>query len=99
MKVLFICDAVKWFDKVNGNTYHSVCITRTSDGATIRHEWTYGYGDSYQQTALEIMLENKWLPEGFDKGSIYRYERDNNYPILWNVHHGLKREMVANGKD
>ena len=28
----------------------------------------------------------------------FDYERENNYPILWTVSDGLKRECVANGK-
>ena len=50
-KLQFICQAVKWFDKVNGNTYHSVRITRTEDGAVVVGQFQYGYGDQYRYTA------------------------------------------------
>ena len=102
--IKFSVNAVRWFDKINGNTYHSVNITRLKDGANIAHEWTYGYDDFYKQTALKIMSEAKWLPvkyrgkyeNGFPK--CFDYEREKNYPILWNVSNGLKREMIANGR-
>lgn len=105
-KIKFICSAVKWFDKVNGNTYHSVRITRTSDGKVIAAPFQYGYGDCYRQTALALMNENKWLPprysrkdkEGRPPAYLYAYERENDYPIMWNVRRGLKRECVANGE-
>lgn len=100
----FIADAIKWRDKVNGNTYHSVKITRTEDGSVLHCPFTYGYGDSYKQTALEAMAKNRWLPETYTtpdehgRTDKYAYERENGYPILWNVRDGLKRECIANGK-
>lgn len=96
--IKFICKAVKWFDKVNGNTYHSVRVTRAEDGKTIAHEWTYGYGDAYRQTALNTMLKAGWLPEGYAENNTWQYERENNYPIFWDEINGLKRDMIANGK-
>jgi hypothetical protein len=107
-QVKFICNAVKWFDKVNGNTYHSVRVTRCKDGKTIvpSTPYQYGYGDQYRQTALELMHKNGWLRnnknwkfEKYPSGctSLGEYDRLNNYPIQWNVSHGLKREMITNG--
>ncbi len=113
-KIHFVCNAVKWFDKVNGNTYHSVRITRISDGKVICHEWTYGYNEHYRQTALQTMFKAGWLdnylrkhepiknlkPEErhYTENNLSMFERENNYPIMWNVSEGLKRDMVANGK-
>jgi hypothetical protein len=105
-KIKFICNAVKWFDKVNGNTYHSVRITRCKDGKVIvglYAPYEYGYGDQYRYTALAAMAKAKWLPSKYigknDRGATLAssYERENNYPIMWNVSNGLKREMIANG--
>ena len=105
-KIKYICTAVKWFDKVNGNTYHSVRVTRCRDGKTIvglHPPYEYGYGDQYRYTALDAMAAAKWLPvkyrgnyeNGCPKAGVY--ERENGYPIIWNVSNGLKREMIANG--
>ena len=96
-KIKFVANAVKWFDKVNGNTYHSVRITRTMDGKTIACPFQYGYGDHYRQTALEEMARVKWLPVKY-RSDTWKYERENNYPILWNERHGLKRECIAHGE-
>jgi hypothetical protein len=41
------------------------------------------------------MVSNGWL-SGYTKKNVYLYERENNYPIYWNVYDGLKREMKAN---
>ena len=73
MKIQYICNAVKWFDKVNGNTYHSVRVKRCEDGSLICGKYTYGYGDSYRQTALEIMVDNGWLPPKYNKKNSYLY--------------------------
>ncbi len=105
-KIKFACTAVKWFDKVNGNTYHSVRVTRFSNDKTIvglHPPYEYGYGDQYRQTALAAMAKAKWLPpkyRGTHKNGMplyMAYERENAYPIHWNVSDGLKREMIANG--
>ena len=106
MKYKYTCNAVRWFDKINGNTYHSVRVIRHEDGAVIVGQFQYGYGDHYRQTALELMSLHKWLPSNY-RGNrkvgthltrkFHNYERENNYPILWNVSDGLKRDCIANG--
>ena len=98
MKIKFVVIAVKWFDKANGNTYHSIRAFRCSDGAVITAPLQYGYGRQYEQTALNAMNRAGWLPEEYKDDGLYRYERDNNYPILWSVTDGLKRDCVENGK-
>ena len=64
MKIKYIVNAVKWWDKVNGNTYHSVRVTRCEDGKQLVGPMQYGYGDHYRQTALEIMGYYKPLTRG-----------------------------------
>ncbi len=95
-KIDFLVNAVKWFDKINGNTYHSVRITRTSDGAILKSfPIVYGYGDHYRQTALDLMAANNWIDAKY-KNHAFQYERENNYPIQWEVRNGLKKEMKQN---
>jgi hypothetical protein len=105
-KIKYICNAVKWFDKISGNTYHSVRITKCSNGETIvgrNGPYEYGYADQYRYTALDAMAHAKWLPVKFrgnhDSGypKAGAYERESNYPIMWNVSTGLKKEMIQNG--
>ena len=96
-RIKFVCETVKWFDKVNGNTYHSNRITRCSDGKTIVTPFTYGYGTHYQTTAVGTMLNAGWLPKRYNKDTMFLYERENNYPVHWIVSGGLKRECIANG--
>ena len=74
-KIKFIATAVKWFDKVNGNTYHSVQITRIDTGKTIYCPFQYGYENQYRNTALQAMSENNWIPERY-KGNLWEYEKE-----------------------
>jgi len=99
-KYKFICKVVKWFDKINGNTYHSVRVTQLKDNRTVvnKYDFVYGYDSAYEQTALKVMLENKFLPKKYNKNNAYLYQRENNYPIYWSVSNGLKRDMIANSK-
>ena len=95
-KIKFIANACRWFDRVNGNTYHSVRITRLKDNITLVCPWQYGYENHYQQTALTAMAKEKWLPVKYRGRTKNMYERENNYPIEWNVSDGTKKEMIAN---
>jgi hypothetical protein len=103
--IKYIARACRWFDKVNGNTYHSVNVTRTEDGAVIYCPFEYGYGDQYRTTALLAMKVAGWLPKKYCTPSsiggyaFYSYERENQYPIYWDVTDGLKRDCVNNGTD
>ena len=46
--------ARRWFDKVNGNTYHSVDVY--ANGVHVgRNPFAYGYDEAYLQTAHEIL--------------------------------------------
>ena len=109
--IKFTVIAKRWFDKVNGNTYHSVRCIRHEDGAVVVHPFTYGYGNHYQQTALDTMYDAGWfkdyrqqkttkdgIPYKYTKASLFCFERKNNYPILWVVSDGLKRDCIANGR-
>lgn len=93
----FTAIAKRWFDKVNGNTYHSVRVIRHKDDKEVRGQFQYGYGDHYRQTALSKMLKAGWLPSKYDEKNTWLYERENNYPIIWEVSDGLKRDCVDNG--
>jgi len=122
-QIKFTVIAKKWFDRVNGNTYHSVRCVRMRDNAIVVGQFQYGYGEHYKQTALSVMFDAGWFKRftrlaisgidpiqakiqsenGFEEiyythSTIYLFEWENNYPILWTVSAGLKRDCVANGK-
>jgi hypothetical protein len=67
----------KWFDKANGNTYHSVEYHDFNTGETISSGRVYGYGDHYKQTAYAMMVKHGYStdpsPEDFWKNNSIRY--------------------------
>ena len=46
----------RWFQKLYGNTYHTVTVI--VNGEEIKSRITYGYGTHYLQTAAELLREN-----------------------------------------
>lgn len=64
---LIIIDARRWFDRINGNTYHAVTVTvqhaRRPD--VVLHSGThYGYGEQYLQTAHSLLKDEGYFPAG-----------------------------------
>lgn len=98
MKYKFTAQAARWFDKINGNTYHSVRITNNETGEVLKCQFQYGYGEHYRQTALEEMLRCGWIDAKYSDRNLFNYEREHNYNINWIVTDGLKRDCVANGR-
>ena len=47
----------KWFERTNGNTYHSVEVYKNGE-LIERVPFTYGYGSQWEQTAVEVLLKN-----------------------------------------
>lgn len=53
----------RWFEKTNGNTYHSVEVYK--DGELLgRVPFAYGYGDQYRQSAFDILVKLGYYKEG-----------------------------------
>ena len=109
--IKFTVIAKKWWDRVNGNTYHSVRCVQMQDNAVVVGSFRYGYGEHYKQTALDVMYDAGWFKNyrqekttmdsvryRYTTASVYLLEREHNYPILWTVSEGLKRDCIANGK-
>lgn len=56
-----VIEGKRWFDKINGNTYHSVNVY--VNGKFIGGvPYEYGYGDQYIQTAHTILQETGFYP-------------------------------------
>lgn len=48
--------ARRWFDKINGNTYHSVKVYVDGKLSGVQ-PYAYGYGESYLQSACELLIK------------------------------------------
>jgi hypothetical protein len=76
---------LKWFDKANGNTYHS---TRIDINGRFVHQTTpeYGYGDQYKWTGIFWLVENGFVPElvRYSNGGyegLYQWEERNTIRV------------------
>lgn len=60
----YVINGVKWFDKVNGNTYHNVRIIDVDSNLLIKESGlTYGYGEQWKQTAYDELVKLKKVKE------------------------------------
>lgn len=97
MENTYYIEARKWFDKVNGNTYHSVLIKE--NGKTIAvNNFEYGYGSQWEYTAL-TELHKLGIANNFDTpwkffeslGRLPNGEFTNVYTVSYNVN--AKRDL------
>lgn len=92
----------RWFDKINGNTY---CAAKVFiDGKhVLTTDWTYGYGDFYQQLAAMELNEKDTIKipkhRGGSTQSLWAFCSENNIGFDYRVFDGLKRELVALSKE
>jgi glutamate formiminotransferase len=60
----YVINGVKWFDRINGNTYHTVSIIDVDSNETIYNsDITYGYDDAWRQTAYTWLVKNNKAEE------------------------------------
>jgi hypothetical protein len=86
----------RWFDRVNGNTYHTAEVE--VNGTTLgKSPMTYGYDDQYLETAKEILLEQYDFPRGMTERSPMWQLRDNGVTFKKSVTDGLKRDLAKGG--
>ena len=89
-----------WFDRVNGNTYHSA---RATIGGVLQIgvPFQYGYGEQYVYSAQEKLAELGYLPiERHENGSVkplWQEARDRGFTFTYNAEHVSKREAKAWG--
>ena len=94
----------RWFDKVNGNTYHSARVFADGELAAVV-PFQYGYGDAWEWSALVATVEAGALV-GLRSGphdSLRPWwqhidESDGAHTLTTDVADVLKREAVAHGK-
>ena len=58
MKGTITVNGKRWFERTNGNTYHSVEVYLDGD-LLERLPFNYGYGSGYEQSAFEILEKHK----------------------------------------
>ena len=57
IKTMLIINARRWFDRVNGNTYHAVQVFDGKELIAKKGGLNYGYGEQYRQTAFKLLID------------------------------------------
>ena len=74
----------RWFERVNGNTYHSVEVY--VNGELIeRLPFTYGYGSMYMQNARDILAKYYQLPIGIGSRQSLWHLKDFGFTLIDSV--------------
>jgi hypothetical protein len=87
MKIIsIVVEGRKWFDKINGNTYHSANIIVTTDEGVkfFQAPFQYGYGEQYLYSAFKEL-------EKVGIAKLKRYEKSGGVeaPWTWAEEHGV----------
>lgn len=92
--------AKEWFDRVNGNSYHSVRTVINygmKDERVLVSSFTYGYDSAYLQTATRE-LQKAGLVEMDERTALWRYCEDQKIILRTNkIEKCKKREVVEFG--
>ena len=60
----FVIIGKKWFDKLYGNTYHSVVVIDVKTNECIVDvPFSYGYGEQWKHTAYDYLVNKKIVKE------------------------------------
>lgn len=87
--ISIVVNGRKWFDKVNGNTYHSgTVIVTCSDGIKqFEIPYQYGYGDQYVYSAFDVLKREGLiiLKDGEVIHAPWQYCRDHNIHLVYDA--------------
>ena len=83
----------RWFDRINGNTYHSVTIEFANGRESIYVPMTYGYEDQYLSTAIEALKKAKIIRKVSSVWQTFERLTKRGITVYKSVTDGLKREL------
>ncbi len=85
--------AKRWFQRSYGNTYHTteICIDtgHTEPFIKLKSDKTYGYGECWNQTALDLF--KTLFPADTRSAYLTSYCKENDIPVFYHVT-DVKRE-------
>ena len=88
----YVITVARWYDKVNGNTYHNVKVRDLHALQDLTSGLTYGYGRQYLVTAANmIKAHNGDLNPDFEDVNY----NDLSYCVLSVIQVNTKRELKA----
>ena len=94
-------EALTWFDRTYGNTYHSARAYLDGELVAVV-PFQYGYDDHYLTTALEELVKAGVLPDlRYDNGNKYGLRQTceaQGWMLSYSKHEALKRVVTAYGE-
>ena len=90
--IKYLIEGFEWFDKINGNSYHTIRITNLKNNEVIykSENIVYGYGDQYQHTAYKELIGLSLVK----KEDEYNHELNHKRFINRKIENCLKREIL-----
>jgi hypothetical protein len=82
-QIKYVAEVFKWFDKVNGNTYHAVNLYNLNNDLILSSGLCYGYGEHFKQTLKKEMKDL----------NIYEEKPLSDYVFFSVKENALKREL------
>tara|TARA_R100000808_G_scaffold4035_2_gene13552 strand:- start:365 stop:670 length:306 start_codon:yes stop_codon:yes gene_type:complete len=85
----------KWFDDVNGNTYHNVNFNYNNKN--YNSGLTYGYGSQYKTTLKDLLIKNNLINENIINNDYYKlrdFINDNFNCIVMDVNTEQELEKI-----
>ena len=91
-EIKMLIEGFEWFDRINGNSYHTITITNLKDNCVIHKSKfiIYGYGEQYQHTAYSVLVELGLVKEE-DR---HNHKLNRQRFIYRKVENCLKRELL-----
>tara|TARA_R100000789_G_scaffold87383_1_gene83809 strand:- start:24 stop:314 length:291 start_codon:yes stop_codon:yes gene_type:complete len=88
----YLIEGFEWFDKINGNSYHTIKITDLNENKVIvkSKDIVYGYGNQYEHTAYKELI-NLGLAKKEDE---YNHELNHKRFVFRKQENMLKREIL-----
>lgn len=91
----------EWFDRINGNSYHSAQVTLNFGMKTEKRIavcFKYGYGDQYIHSAMSKLVKNGFIKDSEPNEAVWIYCQRNNIILRNSIERNcLKRDVVAFG--
>ena len=91
-------NALEWFDKINGNSYFAGTVTvnyGTKAEKSFNMPFQYGYGEQYEQEALNILKEKKIIPDNCNR-PLWAYCKDSGIILRTVKHENCKKRDLLN---
>jgi len=90
--IKYLIEGFEWFDKINGNSYHTIRITDLNKNEVIykSDNIVYGYGNQYEHTAYKKLIGLGLVK----KEDEYNHELNHKRFIFRKQDNMLKRDIL-----